>query len=197
MEMVSELKILGVILDPKLTFEKQVRAIAASASRRVGILRKTMSVFRDVVVVAKCFWAFILPVLEYCSPVWISAATSHLSLLDRVVGQVSRLSGGSVSCDLWHRRKLASLCVFFKIDSLVDHPVCGLYPSQYVLRRPTRGALAAHSRSFEMPRSRTEQFSRSFVLSCVRMWNGLHESVFAGEGVGAFKTSVNRFLLQG
>ena len=41
------------------------------------------------------------------------------------------------------------------------------------------------------------QFSSSFVLSCVRLWNGLHESVFAGEGVGAFKTSVNRFLLQG
>ena len=64
-EMVSELKILGVILDSKLSFEKQVRAIAASASMRVSILRKTMSVFRDVTVVAKCFWAFILPVLEY------------------------------------------------------------------------------------------------------------------------------------
>ena len=104
-EMVSELKILGVTLDSKLAFEKQVRAIAASASRRVGILRKTTSVFRDVAVVAKCFWAFILPVKEYRSSVWTSAATSHLSLLDRVVGQVSRLSGGSVSCDLWHRRK--------------------------------------------------------------------------------------------
>ena len=44
-EMVSELKILGVIIDSKLSFEKQVRAIAASASMRVGILRKTMSVF--------------------------------------------------------------------------------------------------------------------------------------------------------
>ena len=198
-EMVSEFKILGVILDSKLSFEKQVRAIAASASMRVGILRKTMSVFRDVTVVAKCFWAFILPVLEYFSPVWMSAATSHLSLLDRVVSQVGRLSGGSVSCDLWHRRKEASLSVFFKIDSLVDHPVRGLFPVQYVLRRPTRGALAAHSisRSFEMPRSRTVQFSRSFVLSCVRLWNWLHESVFAGEGLGAFKTSVNRFLLQG
>ena len=41
------------------------------------------------------------------------------------------------------------------------------------------------------------QFSRSFVLSCVRLWNWLHESVFAVEGVSAFKTSVNRFLLQG
>ena len=137
-----------------------------------------MSVFRDVAVVAKCFWAFILPVLEYCSPVWMSAATSHLSLLDRVVSQVSRLSSGNVSCDLWHRRKVASLSVFFKIDSLVDHPVCGLFPAQYVLRRPTRGALAAYSRSFEMPRFRTVQFLRSFVLSCVRLWwNWLHELV--------------------
>ena len=107
MEMVSELKILGVILDSKLMFEKQVRAIAATASMMVGILKKTMSVFRDVAIVAKCFWAFLLPVLEYCSSVWMSAATSHLSLLDRVVSQVSRLSGGSVSCDFgtgakWH-----------------------------------------------------------------------------------------------
>ena len=147
-EMVSELKILGVILYSKFMFEKQVKAIAASVSRRVGILRKTMSVFRDVAVFAKCFWAFILPVLEYCSPVWMSAATS------------------SVSCDLWHRRKVACLSVFFKINSLDDHPVRGLFPAQYVLRRPTREALAATSRSFEMPRSRTVQFSRSFVVLC-------------------------------
>ena len=96
----------------------------------------------------------------------MSATTSNLSLLVRVVSQVNRLSGGSVSCDLWHGRKEVSLSVFFKIDSLVDHPVRGL------LRRPTRGALSAHSRSFEIPRSRTVQFSRSFALSCVRLWNG-------------------------
>ena len=99
-EMVSELNILGVILDSKLAFEKQVRAISASVSRRDGILRKTMSVFRDVAVVGKYFWAFLLPALGNCSPVWMSAATSHLSLLDRVVGQVSRLSSGSFSSDL-------------------------------------------------------------------------------------------------
>ena len=112
-------------------------------------------------------------------------------------GRFWRDLGSCLLTDLWHRRKVESLSVFCKIDSLVDHPVYGLFPAQYVMRRPTRGALAAHSRSFEMPRSRTVQFSRSFVLSCVRLWNGLHESVFAGEGLGAFKTSVNRFLLQG
>ena len=75
----------------------------------------------------------------------MTAATSHLSLLDRIVSQVSRLSGGSVICDLWHKRKVASLSDFFKIDSLVDHHVWGLFPPQYVLRRSTCGALAAHS----------------------------------------------------
>ena len=123
----------------------------------------------------------------------MSAATFHLLLLDRVVGRVSQLSGGSVSCDLWYSRKVASLSVFFKIDSLVDHPVRDLFPAHYVLKRPTRGALDAHSQSIDMPSFRTGQFSRSFVLSCVRC--GLHESVFTGEGMGAIKTSVNRFIL--
>ena len=107
-----------------------------------------MSVFLDVSFVAKCFWAFILPVLEYSSPVWMSAATSNLPLVDRNVSQVSQLSGGSVPAAIFGT--VASLCVFFKIDSLVDHPVRGIFPAQHLLRRPTRGALAAHYRSFEL-----------------------------------------------
>ena len=91
---------------------------------------------------------------------------------------------------------MASLSVFFKIDSLVGHPMLSLFPAQYVMRRPNRGALVARSRSFEMPRFRIVQISHSFGLSCVRLRNGSHESVFAGEGIGAFRTSVNRFLLQ-
>ena len=77
-----------------------------------------------------------------------------------------------------------------------DHPVRSLLPAQYV-SKTNPWSFGCSLSIFEMPRSRTVQFSRSFVLSCVRLWNGLHESVFAGEGIGAFKTSVNRFLLQG
>ena len=106
-EMFSEFNILGVILDSKLAFEKQVRAIAASASRRVGILRKKMSVFSR----CRCCCQMLLGIHVPCTRVLFS-----------------------------------SLCVFFKIDSLVDHPVRGLIPAQYLLRRLTHGAFAAHSR---------------------------------------------------
>ena len=78
----------------------QVRAMAASVSRRVDILREKTSVFGDVAVFVKCFWTFILPVLEYVLHFWMSATTSQLLLLDPVVGRVSQLSSESVSCDL-------------------------------------------------------------------------------------------------
>ena len=40
LSVVVELRILGVILDSKLTFERQIRSIAALAAQKLGILRK-------------------------------------------------------------------------------------------------------------------------------------------------------------
>ena len=127
-------------------------------------MRMILTVFRDASVV-KCFWAFILSVMEYCSAVWISVATIHLLLLDCVVGIVSPLSGRSVCCDLWHRLKVATLCVFFQIDSLVCHPASNCFSTQYVMRRSIRGALAVHSRYFEMPKYKNVKFFA--LLSCL------------------------------
>ena len=110
-KMVSELKILGVVIDSKQTFVSHARSVAASGSRRIGISRKTRSVFRDSSIVSCCFRSFILPVIENCSPVWMSAAVSHLSLLDQVVRIAFRLSGGVVRCDLWHRRRFVAVSV--------------------------------------------------------------------------------------
>ena len=40
-----------------------------------------------------------LPVLEYITPVWMSAAASHIGLLDRVVSKTVRLSDDLIMCD--------------------------------------------------------------------------------------------------
>ena len=91
-EVCGELTILGVCLDSKLTFESHIRAVASAAASKLGILRKTLSVFQDPSLVVKCFWSFLLPVLEYCSVVWRSAADGLLRLLDRVVRAALSLS---------------------------------------------------------------------------------------------------------
>ena len=68
----DDLVILGVKFDLKMTFEKHLRSVSRAASQRLGILRKSWRVFHDRSLLGRCFRGFILPVLEYCSPVWCS-----------------------------------------------------------------------------------------------------------------------------
>ena len=89
-----DLDILGVTFDSKLTFEKHLRSVSRAASERLGILRMSWRLFHDRLLIGRCFWGFVLPVLEYCSAVWFSAADTHLKLLDRVVSGTCFLAGG-------------------------------------------------------------------------------------------------------
>ena len=80
-----DLDILGVAFDSKFTFQKHLRSVSRAASQRRGILRKSWRVFHGRLLIGRCFWGFVLPVLEYCSAVWCSSADTHLELLDSVV----------------------------------------------------------------------------------------------------------------
>ena len=72
----------------------------------IGILRKSWQVFHDRLLLVRCFRGFVLPVLEYSSAVWCSAADTHLKLQDRVISGASFLTGGALNVtlhiiDLW------------------------------------------------------------------------------------------------
>ena len=59
--------ILEVTFDSKMTFEKHIRSVSRAASQRLGILRKSLQVCHDRLLLGRCFRGFVLPVLEYCS----------------------------------------------------------------------------------------------------------------------------------
>ena len=96
----DDLVILGVTFDSKMTFGKHLRSVSRAASQRLGIMRKSWQVFHDRLLLGRCFRGFVLPVLEYCSAVWCSAADTHLRLLDRVVSGASFLTGVCLSVNL-------------------------------------------------------------------------------------------------
>ena len=127
-----------------MTFEKHLRSVSRAASQRPGILRKSSWVFHDRSLIERCFRGFVLPVLEYCSAVWCSAADTHLKLLDRVVSGARFLTGGVFECDIAHRRSVAVLCMLHKIRCDLVHPLNGALPGPYVPVRVIRGALVAH-----------------------------------------------------
>ena len=75
--------IIGVKFDRKLTFEDHVHFIVSGVSQRIGILWLVKLIFVDYSVLLRFYFAFVLPILEYCSPVWRSAAEYHLQHLER------------------------------------------------------------------------------------------------------------------
>ena len=65
-------EILVVMFDSDFTFERHIHSISSSVAQRIGLLsRKSFRVFGNQDVLLRCF---ILSCLEYCFPVWFSAA---------------------------------------------------------------------------------------------------------------------------
>ena len=177
----------------KLTFEKHLRSVSRAASQRFGILRKSWRVLHDRLLIGRCFWGFVLPVLEYCSAVWCSTADTHLKLLDRVISGACFLAGGVLNCNLSNHRSVAVLCMLYKIRCHPKHRLCGALPVPYVSVGVTRGALIAHRYTYVPPRCRTSQYRRTFISRSVSLWNDLVDPVFDGVGLAGFKSRSNVF----
>ena len=150
----DDLFILGATLDSKMTFEKHLRSDSRAASQR-QYLEASWRVFHDRSLLGRCFRCFVLPVLEYCSAVWCSAADTHLKLQDRAVNGAQFLTGSMFECDIVHRRSMAILCMLYKIKCNPVHLLYGALPGPYVPERVTRGARVTHAYTYSPPRCRT------------------------------------------
>ena len=95
----------------------------------------------DRSLLGRCFRCSVLPVLEYCSAVWCSAADTHHKLLDQAVSGARFLTGGVFEWDISHRRSVAVMCMLYKIRFNRVHPLNGALPGPYVPVRVIRGAL--------------------------------------------------------
>ena len=136
----------------------------------------------------------LVPVLlEYCSPVWMSATDSNLNVLSKIVRSAGFLFPGNSNYDLDHRRNISSLCLFHKIYFNDDHPLHHLIPDPYVPSRQTRFSNQQHQYSVCEARCNTVQFQRSFFPYSAKLWNGLQPEV-VDECMGKFKTACNRTL---
>ena len=167
------LVILGVTFDSKITREKHLRSVSRAASQRLGILRKSWQVFQDILLLGRYYRGFFLPVLEYCSAVWCSAADT-LKLLDRVVSGASFLTGGVVECDLAHHRSVAVLCMLYKIRCNPMHPLygastcaeCAFASLTRCCDRTSEHLCASLLQNFTVP----QDFYSNFSISVERSW---------------------------
>ena len=89
LQRVTEVRDLGVILDPKLTFSAHINNVVSKANRSLGLLIRSFKTGlprqkfdRRALLVA--YFANVRSILEYGSIIWSGAAKTHLKRLERV-----------------------------------------------------------------------------------------------------------------
>ena len=103
---------MGVAIASKLTFETHLQEVLLKAARSLGVVRRAGKLFDCLLRLKNYFNAYVLSSLEYCSPIWISSAESHLGVLNSIVRNAERLCEGELYC-LGHSRKGCALCLLF------------------------------------------------------------------------------------
>ena len=199
---VNQIKLLGVTFTSDLSWSVHVTSLAKRASRLLGMLRRAQWILPQSGKVT-AYKAFVRPLMEYASPVWSGGASSALQLLDKIQNRaisIFDITNPVNLCiqPLFHRRNVASLCVFYKFfNQPATSELKMLIPGLATRPRCTRLTSALHRFALEFRKSRTSSHLRSFIPCIGRLWNELLQNVFPAEfNMQLFKSSINQFLMQ-
>jgi len=200
LECLSDTKDLGVTFNSKLSFDTHIDNIIAKAKQRLYLLRKSF-VSCDCRALILAFKTYILPLLEYCSPVWspclitdilrIEAVqrkfTKSLIICDDNVSYKERLETCELK-SLEYRRLLADLYLFYKITNHLITIDLG----DSLLPFPANSVTRGHSRRFKIPPARLNSRLHFFTHRTIRVWNCLTEPTVSAVSLNEFKSLVGR-----
>jgi hypothetical protein len=201
----DEVKDLGVMFDSKLLFSNHVCSIVAKAKQRIFLLKRAF-VCSDALVLISAFKSYILPILEYCSPVWSPSSVADILKLESVqrsftkylpsfsnLSYLERLNKAGLM-SLERRRLNADLILLYKIiHKLID---TSLLENIVFETNCTRG----NAYKIKHLPARLNTRLNFFVVKTVRIWNSLPDAIVCCDSVNSFKSalaneSFSKFLI--
>ena len=201
-------KDLGVFIDSHLSFSEHISGIISKANQRIYLLLKTFR-NRSIKLMIFAFKVYILPLLEYCSPVWSPFKLNDVDRIEKVQRSFTKKLEGLktltyserlVACELPSlelRRLRADLLLCFKIvHNLIAidfNDFFELEQSQY----NTRG----HKFKLRIPKIHNTLRKNFFSVRILPVWNYLSSEIVSSSCCASFKmqllsVDLSKFLLR-
>lgn len=159
---VHVLKLLGVLLNGKLTWDHHIDYVRVKASQRLHIIRKLkMLISTDRL--HDVYSALIRSLLEYASPVFVGLSRRNNDILRRIDRRAHRIIySGSAECSkcatsIEDRRVRQAVGLFRQVESDSQHILADLLPRKL----PKSG-------HYDFPCVRTDKYARSFLPFVLR-----------------------------
>ncbi|MCY3928347.1 MAG: reverse transcriptase family protein [Acidobacteria bacterium] len=185
LEIVVQHNYLGVCIHQKLSWHSHIEILCNKANRLLGFLQRNLyhcpSYLREL-----AYRQLILPILDYCSPIWDPHQSGLIHKLEMVQHRAARFvlnqpwnrhHPDSISQmlhelkwpSLQDRRKQARLVLLFKI---MNDLIC--IPPQYLpIKFPLSSTRAHHPLKLQQPCARTDVYRCSFLPRTIPDWNRL------------------------
>ena len=90
LEVVSKIKLLGVLLDNSLDWKEQVQAVSLKVSRGLGILKHSKK-FLPFSALTSLYTSIVEPHFQYCCSVWGCAGTTEINRLQKLQNRAARI----------------------------------------------------------------------------------------------------------
>ena len=189
----SEVVDLGVNFNSKLNFSDHISSTIAKAKQRLFLLRK-ICLSRNPAILIIGFKTYVLPILEYCSPVWNNTHIIDINRLESIQRMFTKKLTGYQGlnyplrlektnlCTLELRRLRADLCYCYKIlHGHIDTDSQKMFEIDN--NSNTRGY------KWKLKTSIPRLDSRLHFFSCrvINPWNSLSQATVEASSVGTFR----------
>ena len=200
--MKDTLKILGVVLDSKLTFKEHIKKQLNKACAKASALwRIHKFVSKDVLV--RLYKAYVLPHLDYCSPLLLGVGNTETTKIETTNYFVLRTILGylkSVAYDillkiadmksLEKRRQFQSLVMLYRCLYDKGAP----YINEFFTFKDVPYNLRGLSTRLNLPPFNLEYMHQSFSLLASRLWNALPPILRESQDIVSFMRSLKTHM---
>lgn len=198
LKQVRECSDLGVTFSHNLNFSSHISIIVAKGKQRMHLLFKSFSSCNEGALIL-AFKLYILPIVEYCSPVWSPHTVSDILKIESIQRCFTRklpscrflsYSDRLLKCKLLSlekRRLHADLVLLYKIiNKLVDINLNNsiIFSSNI---KNTRG----HSKRLLVQPARVNTRLYFFANRVVKVWNILSETTVSSQSLSIFMTNLS------
>ncbi|KAI5708477.1 hypothetical protein M8J77_023403 [Diaphorina citri] len=203
--LVSEARNLGVYIDNTLSWKCHVSEVRKRVFYSLHSLSKYRKSFPKELK-KRLIEALVFPLFDYCDVVYpnlTDGLQQSLQLAQNAcvryvcnLRKFDRVSEHYLGLDwmrLDTRRELHMLLLLYNI--LHSQGPQYFQDTLLYLQNITQYSTRAHNLNLlEIPRHRTQVYGNSYHVSAVRLWNSLHRDIRDSQSLGAFKTSLVKYL---
>ena len=197
----SDVKDLGVTISENLSFDTHINNIHNVAKKQAGWVLRTIRA-RDADTMLLLYKTYVLPQLEYSSPLWSPHQINHISKLEATQRSFTHRISGLDQCNYWERLKHLNLMSIqrrrerYQMIHIWKIAV-GLIPNDLDLDfyNTARHGLKCRRPRFNQRHRKISSIKfHSFISNGPALFNVIPKNIKLCKSLNSFKVNIQKFL---